>query len=105
MSVMAGRWRWPLFVLATAIGVVTTIIPVLVLAASTLAPKMSALFSDWTLHYWIDEASADYAKGQAGIFRNPPFMLVLWTTLKLGLAVALTTMVLGMGLAHTIMRH
>lgn len=100
-----GRWRWPLFVLATAIGVVTTIIPVLVLAASTFAPKMSALFSDWTLHYWIGEASADYAKGQAGIFRNPQFMLALWTTLKLGLAVALTTMVLGLGLAHTIVRH
>lgn len=100
-----GRWRWPLFGLATAIGVLTSIIPVLVLLASTFAPQASALFSNWTLHYWIGAADPAIAQGQAGILRDPLFLKALWTTLKLGVTVALTTMVLGLGLAHTIVRH
>lgn len=100
-----GIWRWPLFVFATLIGIITTIVPVIVLFASSFAPQTSALFSNWTLHYWIGEAGTAFAQGQAGIFRNPMFLDALTTTLKLGLTVAFTTMVLGLGLAHTIVKY
>ena len=45
------------------------------------------------------------AQGQAGIFRNPVLLDALWTTLKLGLVVAVMTMLLGLALAHTITRN
>lgn len=100
-----GPWRWPLFLFATLIGITTTIIPVIVLFASSFAPQTSALFSNWTLHFWIGEAGTAFAQGQAGIFRNPMFLDALQTTLKLGLAVAITTMALGLAFAHTIVKH
>lgn len=100
-----GIWRWPLFALAAAIGVMTSIVPVLVLAASSLAPQSGALFSNWTLYFWIGEGGGEIAQGQAGLFRNPVLIDALWTTLRLGVAVAITTMVLGLALAYTIVRN
>ncbi|SHF40183.1 ABC transporter permease [Devosia limi] len=100
-----GAWRWPLFALAVLLGVGTTIVPVLVLAASSLAPQSGALFSNWTLHFWIGEGGGQMAQGQAGIFRNPVLIDALWNTIKLGLTVAGITMVLGLALAHTIVRR
>ncbi|THF55083.1 ABC transporter permease [Ollibium composti] len=100
-----GIWRWPLFALAAAIGVMTSIVPVLVLAASSLAPQSGALFSNWTLYFWIGEGGGEIAQGQAGLFRNPVLIDALWTTLRLGVVVAMTTMVLGLALAYTIVRN
>jgi iron(III) transport system permease protein len=100
-----GPWRWPLFVFATMIGITTTIVPVIVLFASSFAPQTSALFSNWTLHFWVGEAGTAFAQGQAGIFQNPMFLDALQTTLKLGLAVAASTMVLGLAFAHTIVKY
>ena len=54
-----GSWRWPLFALAVLIGLLTTVTPVLVLAASSLAPQSGALFSNWTLHFWIGEGGVE----------------------------------------------
>jgi iron(III) transport system permease protein len=78
---------------------------VLVLAASSLAPQSGALFSNWTLHFWIGEGGGEIAQGQAGIFRNPVLIDALWTTIRLGLVVAFTTMVLGLALAYTIVQR
>jgi iron(III) transport system permease protein len=100
-----GVWRWPLFALAAAVGVMTSIVPVLVLAASSLAPQSGALFSNWTLYFWIGEGGGEIAQGQAGLFRNPVLIDALWTTLRLGVVVAMTTMVLGLALAYTIVRN
>lgn len=100
-----GIWRWPLFALAAAIGVMTSIVPVLVLAASSLAPQSGALFSNWTLYFWIGEGGGEIAQGQAGLFRNPVLIDALWTTLQLGVVVAITTMLLGLALAYTIVRN
>jgi iron(III) transport system permease protein len=100
-----GRWRWPLFFLATAFGVMTTIIPVIVLFASSMAPQASGLFSNWTLHFWIGPAGTEMAQGQAGIFRNPMLMDAIWTTIRLGLTVAASAMLLGLLIAHTIVRY
>jgi iron(III) transport system permease protein len=100
-----GPWRWPLFAVAIVIGLLTTVTPVLVLAASSLAPQSGALFSDWTLHFWIGEGGGAIAQGQAGIFRNPVLIEALWNTIRLGLAVAITTMLLGLALAYTIVQR
>jgi iron(III) transport system permease protein len=100
-----GPWRWPLFAFAIVIGLLTTVTPVLVLTASSLAPQSGALFSDWTLHFWIGEGGGAIAQGQAGIFRNPVLIEALWNTIRLGLAVAVTTMLLGLALAYTIVQR
>ncbi|HTN60593.1 MAG TPA: iron ABC transporter permease [Devosia sp.] len=100
-----GVWRWPLFIIAVLLGMMTTVVPVLVLAASSLAPQTGALFSNWTLHFWIGEGGGAIAQGTAGIFRNPVLMDALWNTIKLGLIVAAITMGMGLALAHTIVRR
>jgi iron(III) transport system permease protein len=100
-----GRWRWPLFGVALALGMLTTVVPVVVLIASSLAPQSGALFSNWSLHFWLGEAGGTIAQGQAGIFRNPVLIDALWNTLKLGVVVALLSMILGLALAHTITRR
>ncbi|QDZ12608.1 ABC transporter permease [Devosia ginsengisoli] len=100
-----GAWRWPLFVIAVLLGCMTTVVPVLVLAASSLAPQSGALFSNWTLHFWIGEGGGVLAQGTAGIFRNPVLIDALWNTIKLGATVAVITMVIGLALAHTIVRR
>jgi iron(III) transport system permease protein len=99
-----GAWRWPLFLLAIVIAMLTTVAPVVVLAASSLALQSGALFSNWTLHFWIGESGA-IAQGQAGIFRDPVLITALWTTIRLGVVVALTTMMLGLALAYTIVKR
>ncbi|WP_134725647.1 ABC transporter permease [Paracoccus luteus] len=100
-----GPWRWPLFAVAFLLGCLTTVVPVLVLAASSLAPQSGALFSNWTLHFWIGEGGGQIAQGQAGLFRNPVLLEALWTTLRLGLVVAFTTMLLGLALAWVIVQR
>jgi len=100
-----GIWRWPLFAVAVLLGCMTTVVPVLVLAASSLAPQSGELFSNWTLHFWIGEGGGAIAQGTAGIFRNPVLIDALWNTIKLGVTVAVITMVIGLALAHTIVRR
>lgn len=100
-----GKWRWPLFLAGLGLGLLTTAVPVLVLFASSLAPQTGALFSDWTLHYWLGEGGGQIAQGNAGIFRNPLLIGALLNTLKLGVVVALLSMMLGLALAYTITRN
>ncbi|TGN67941.1 iron ABC transporter permease [Paracoccus liaowanqingii] len=90
-----GRARWPLCGAALLICLVTTILPILLLAAASVAPMSSSLFSGWTLHFWIGEASPQFARGQAGIFNNPQLLTALKVTLGLGLAVALVVNAVG----------
>lgn len=99
-----GKLRWPLFFVAVGLGMMTTIIPVIVLLSSSMAQQSSGLFTNWTLHFWIGQAGTDMAQGQAGIFRNPLLMDAIWTTIRLGLTVAVTTMLVGLVIAHTIVR-
>jgi iron(III) transport system permease protein len=100
-----GVWRWPLFLLAVIIGLLTSVLPVLVLLASSFAPVPGALFSNWTLHFWIGQSGGAIADGEAGLFRNPVIVAALWNTLKLGGTVAITAMLLGLAIAYTIIRY
>lgn len=101
---LAGA-RVPLALIAWAICILTTILPILLLLAASLAPSSSALFSDWTLHYWIGEADPAFARGQPGIFHNPQLLSALVTTLILGASVALAANVLGILIAVALTRQ
>jgi iron(III) transport system permease protein len=100
-----GSARLPLFALALFICALTTIVPVLILVASSLAPSSSALLSNWTLHYWIGESTANIAQGQAGIFYNPFIGAAAVTSINLGIVVAITGSVLGLLIAFTLARY
>ncbi|SDI28878.1 ABC transporter permease [Alloyangia pacifica] len=91
-----GRARWPLCWAALGICFITTLGPILLLVAASLAPQSSALFSDWTLHFWIGAADPGFARGQEGILRNPQIVKALWITLGLGLAVAIAAVAIGL---------
>ncbi|MEO1987250.1 MAG: iron ABC transporter permease [Martelella sp.] len=100
-----GGARYPLFAIAVLICALTTIVPVAILIASSLAPSSSALFSNWTLHFWIGQSDPSIAQGQAGVFHNPFIGSAASTTITLGLLVALTGSILGLMVAFTLARY
>ena len=100
-----GGARLPLTVIAWIVCILTTILPILLLVAASLAPSSLALFSDWTLHYWIGRPDPAFARGQPGIFYNPQLLSALTTTLGLGMAVALASNVIGILIAVALTRQ
>ncbi|MBW9088790.1 iron ABC transporter permease [Rhizobium wenxiniae] len=100
-----GGARLPLALAAWAICILTTILPILLLVAASLAPSSLALFSDWTLHYWIGDADPAFARGQPGIFHNPQLLSALTTTLILGASVALAANIVGILIAVALTRQ
>jgi iron(III) transport system permease protein len=100
-----GKARWPLFAAAMAVCVTTTVVPVVVLVASSLAPSSSELFSNWTLHYWTGASTPSIAQGQAGIWHNPAILAAVWITVGLGIAVALAGSALGLVVAYALTRR
>lgn len=100
-----GVARYPLFLVALAIGIITTLVPVLVLIASSLAPSTSALLSNWTLHYWAGLSNPGIAQGQPGIWHNPSIVSATTITVALGATVALTTTIAGLFIAFVLARY
>jgi iron(III) transport system permease protein len=97
--------RRPVFAVAAVILMASTVIPVIVLIASSLAPSSSELFSNWTLHYWTGLPDASIAQGTPGIVHNPDIIRATAITLGLGLAVALTGMTIGLLASDTTARY
>lgn len=97
--------RWPLFGLAMAILTASTILPVLLLIASSFAPSSANLFSNWSMHYWVGLSRADIAQGTAGIIHNPDILKALGITLGLGFVVAFAGMLIGLLAAYTTARY
>jgi iron(III) transport system permease protein len=100
-----GQARWPLFAIAMTICMLTTIVPVVVLIASSLAPSSSALFSNWTMHYWVGASNPSVAQGQAGILHNSAIVGGVGVTVSVGLIVAATVTMLGIAIAYTLARY
>ena len=100
-----GAARWPLFAAAMTICVLTTIVPVVVLIASSLAPTSAALFSDWSLHYWTGASDPSIAQGQAGVVHNPAILSAIGLTIGLGVCVAVIGSALGLLIAFALARH
>ncbi|MFN3614412.1 MAG: ABC transporter permease, partial [Rubrimonas sp.] len=90
-----GRARWPLFAVAMLICMLTTILPIFLLAAASVAPMSSALFSDWTLHFWIGDPDPTFARGQAGVLNNPHLLTAIRVTFGLGVAVSIAATAIG----------
>ena len=101
-SMTLGAARWPLLAAALVICFITTILPIILLGAASLAPRSSELFSNWTLHYWIGTADPAFARGLPGVLRNPQLMTGLWTTLSLGVGVSLAAVAIGLLTAVTL---
>ncbi|MDX0536865.1 ABC transporter permease subunit [Sinorhizobium medicae] len=99
-----GTARLPLFVAALSICVLTTVVPVAILIASSLAPSSSALFSDWSLHYWIGASDPAIARGQAGIWNNPLILSATGVTVGLGVTVAFSASLVGLLVAFVLAR-
>ncbi|WP_299704286.1 iron ABC transporter permease [uncultured Tateyamaria sp.] len=97
--------RWPLFAIAMVILVAATVVPVIVLVASSLAPSSANLFSGWTLHYWIGQSDQSFAQGIPGIAFNENIVRALTVTLALGAAVAFTGMFVGLLASYTTARY
>ena len=97
--------RWPLFAVAMIILVSSTVVPVIVLTASSLAPSSANLFSNWTLHYWMGPSNPSFAQGIPGIAYNEDIIRALAITLSLGLAVAFTGMFVGLLASYTTARY
>ncbi|KKX27180.1 iron ABC transporter permease [Rhizobium sp. LC145] len=100
-----GGARLPLAILAWAICILTTILPILLLLAASLAPSSLSLFSGWSLHYWIGHSDPAFARGQPGIFHNPQLISALTTTVMLGAIVAVAANLLGILIAVALTRQ
>jgi iron(III) transport system permease protein len=97
--------RWVVFAAAMLILTCATVVPLIVLIASSLAPSSSELFSNWTAHYWIGQSRADLAQGTPGIIHNPEIVWATTVTLGLGALVAVTGMAVGLMASYTTARY
>jgi iron(III) transport system permease protein len=100
-----GPARWPLLATAFALLMVATVIPVIILIASSLAPSSSALFSNWTLHYWIGTSTPNIAQGTPGIWHNPDIARATQVSLMLALCVAVIGVGVGLLASHAAARY
>lgn len=97
--------RWPLFSVAMLFLLASTVVPIIVLFASSFAPSSANLFSGWTAHYWIGVSNPSFAQGIPGIVYNADIMRALTVTLALGLCVALLGMIIGLLVSYTTARY
>lgn len=95
-TISLGPWRLPVTAACWAVLAATTILPLLVLAATTLSRRANRFDDGFTLHYWFGESDAGISHGMAGVFRNDQLITATATTIALGLCVALGAVVLGM---------
>jgi iron(III) transport system permease protein len=100
-----GGARLPLAAAAWIICFLTTILPLVLMLAASLAPSSLSPFSDWTLHYWIGNSDPAFARGQPGIVHNPQLLSALTTTLILGVSVALAANIIGILIAVALTRQ
>ncbi|SLM93009.1 ABC transporter permease [Brevibacterium yomogidense] len=99
-----GPWAWPVAAIAWAIAACTTVLPGLVLVASSLTRRTNDFASGLTLHYWLGESDPALAQGQRGVLRNPQILDAAWNTVVLGVAVAVCAGILGLLIAYVLTR-
>lgn len=103
-AVRLGPWALPVAALAWGLVLLTTVIPGLVLLASSLARRTDDFTSGFTLHYWIGGSDPALAQGQRGILANPQILQATWNTVALGVCVALGAGLLGLLISYVITR-
>jgi len=97
--------RWPLFCVAMVFLLASTVVPTIVLFASSFAPSSANLFSGWTTHYWIGTSNPSFAQGIPGILYNADITRALVVTLALGVCVAFLGMMIGLLVSYTTARY
>lgn len=95
-TVHTGAWKWPLFALAATLVASTAIIPGAVLAVSTVLRRTNSFDGGFTLHFWIGESDSSIAQGMRGVLRDPVILGATWSTVLLGVAVAIGAAMLGL---------
>ena len=99
-----GRWRLPLAAAALVLCAATTVLPGLVLLASSFTRRTNSLLGGFTTHFWTGESEPAIAQGQRGVLRNPQVVDAVLTTVGLGLAVAAAATVLGTAVGYVVTR-
>ncbi|GEK80276.1 ABC transporter permease [Agrococcus baldri] len=80
---------------ALAIVVAATILPAIVLAASTVLRRTNRFDGGTTWHYWVGESDASIAQGLRGVLVDPRILEAVGGTVLLAATVAVITMALG----------
>lgn len=95
-----GRWRWPVFGLATLICTLATIVPAIVLILSSVSRRTGDPTAGLTLHFWVGQSDPSIAQGQAGVLHNQDIVRALSTSISLGLSVAVAATAIGLLVAY-----
>ena len=103
-GVTLGPWAWPVALVSWVIVAATTILPGLVLVASSLTRRTNDFTSGLTLHYWIGDSDPAIAQGQRGVLVNPQIGEATWNTVLLGICVAVGAGILGLMISYVITR-
>lgn len=99
-----GSWSLPVSVLSWLIVISTTILPGIILVASSLTRRTNDFASGLTLHYWIGQSDPSIAQGQRGILVNPQIGQATLNTVMLGIAVAIGAGIIGLLISYVITR-
>ncbi|GAB3256521.1 ABC transporter permease [Kineosporia babensis] len=102
--VRLGAARLPVTAAVLLLVALTSIVPGLLLLTSSLLERTGSFTSGFTTHFWTGASDPSMAQGMAGILRNPQIVSAFWTTLALGLSVAVAASVLGLLLGYVMTR-
>lgn len=103
-TVRTGVWRLPLFAAATILVGATAVVPGLVLAVSTFLRRTNSFDGGFTTHFWVGESDSSIAQGMRGVLRDPVAVGATWSTVLLGLTVAVCAATLGLLAAYVVRR-
>ncbi|GAB4404214.1 MAG: iron ABC transporter permease [Anaerolineales bacterium] len=100
-----GPWRKVLAAGVIVFQVLVIALPLGLLAYDTfmLHPGNYSL-SNFTLHYWIGKSDINIANGTPGVLRNPKIYSSAWNSIRLSLATAFFTALLGVILGYAIVK-
>ncbi len=100
-----GRWKKPVTAAVFIFLFFVIIVPVLLLAWSTLMMKTDDYsLANITTHYWFGKSDINIAGGQEGIFRNPGIWRGVWNSIRLGVSAALINGFAGLLIGYAVVR-
>lgn len=103
-GVSLGAWTRPVAVVSWLIVIGSTIVPGLVLFASSFTRRTNDFTSGFTLHHWIGAPDPSIAQGQSGVLVNPRIAEATWNTVLLGVGVAVGAGLLGLLISYLLTR-
>jgi iron(III) transport system permease protein len=102
--VATGRWKWLLLLVSATLVTMTTIIPGIVLAVSTVLRRTNSFDAGLTWHYWFGDSDPAIAQGMRGVLRDPVVVEAIGSTVALGVSVALGATIVGLVSAYVVAR-